>query len=140
MEDNSNKFPSFISLMAVTLSDLGTMVFDHEGGENNRVLFFIDQKSKNYSGLEGTIFSGNFIFQFEKSPENTLCKSNRNPSRIIYPTDKRITSYDYPNQEEFDNFLKIMNQISDTNQIYSKRINTIKNRISLQREKLKASA
>ena len=136
MADVFNGFLSANSLIVVVLNDLGVKIFGYEGKENDRVVFFADQKSKNYSTLGGELLSGHFIFQFEKSPKETLNNGNKHPSKITYPNDSRIISYDYPTPEEFDDFFERMNQISQTNPTYSERITKIFNLISFQREKL----
>jgi len=125
------------SLIAVTLNDLGSLVFGYEGKANERMIFFVDKKTRNHD-IGGDILFGQFLYQFEKSPKDTLNNGNRHPSRINYPHDSRVISYDSITPDEFDDFFKKMNQISQNNSAYSERINKIFNLISFQKEKVSA--
>jgi len=139
MADVFNGFLSTNSLIVVVLNDLGVKIFGHQDEENERLIFFIDKKSKNFSLNNTEILAGQFLFQFEASPKDTLNNGNRHPSRLNFPHDSRVSSYDTPTPEEFADFFERMNQISENSPIYSDRITKIFDLISFQREKLSVS-
>lgn len=88
-------------LLVLTMTEVGARSFTYlknvEKGQ--REIYFVGKVLK--GAVSGrTMLLGQFIFEFEKAPDESIPMNPASSNRIYFPEDKRVALFEEPTEEE----------------------------------------